>query len=183
MNRARSSHAATSRWTMRLALMFMLCANGACGATTQFAIAPDVRTALRASIVPVLLPRLPGALGPIRSIAVISAGHNGYYVGFSTLGQCGGALSCSSFHVAGYPNTRRLDRSYRHDHAVRLFDGTQGFYRPADCSGASCSEASLFVERSYGVYEIDAKVDRDELAVLEHAYRTLQPLRLRAKHR
>src|ERR1700694_1180684 len=94
-----------------------------------------LHTQLRVSAVPVLLPiPVPRAIGPVRSIAVITAGPAGYYVGFSPVTHCGGALSCAFFHVAGFPGTTRMDRSYRRDHPVRLPDGTRGFFRPEDCS-------------------------------------------------
>jgi len=136
----------------------------------------SIHPQLRLSSVPVLLPMpLPQAIGPIRSVAVISAGRAGYYVGFSPVTHCGGALSCAFFHVAGFPGTTRIDRSYR-DRPVRLPDGTRGFFRPEDCSGASCTEASLIFERYGAVYELDAKPARNSLRVIESAYGYLRIL-------
>jgi hypothetical protein len=137
-----------------------------------------IRPQLRTSAVPVLLPMPPPpAIRPLRSIAVISAGPGGYYVGFSSVVRCAGALSCAFFHVSGYPATRRPGRVGGRDRALRLPDGTRGFYTPGDCSGASCTEASLTFERRGTVYELDAKVAEDSLEVLERAYRTLRILR------
>ncbi len=137
----------------------------------------SIRIALRASAVPVLLPRsLPRAIGPIRSVAVISAGRRGYYVGYSPIAHCAGALACAFFHVAGFAAPARLER-LAHDRPVQLFDGTRGIFRPQDCSGASCTEASLFFVRRSTLYELDARVAADALSVLANAYRTLHVLR------
>jgi hypothetical protein len=134
-----------------------------------------IRERLRASSVPVLLPvPLPPALGPVRSIAVIDADASGYYVGDSPVARCGGALACAFFHVAGFPSSDHVDRAYRRERVVRLADGTRAYFRRSDCSGASCTEASLTFERPGALYEIDAKSGHDDLALLEDAYRRLR---------
>ena len=138
---------------------------------------PSVRSALRASAVPVLLPsKLPRELGNVRSVAVIGAGRGGYYVGYSPLEHCAGALACAFFHVAGFAGPARLEHS-EHDRALRLSDGTRALYRPRDCSGASCSEASLFFVCRGTLYELDAKTGADDLRTLLGAYRNLHRLR------
>lgn len=138
----------------------------------------NIRPQLRTSAVPVLLPgRLPRALGAIRSVAVISAGSTGYYVGFSPLTHCSGALSCAYFHVAGYPRSTLLDHASHSGREVRLPGGAHGFFHPTDCSGAGCTEASLLFLRGAAIYELDAKVPHDALAVLECAYRDLRKVR------
>ena len=164
-----------------------------------------LRAALLASSVPVLLPQpLPRAFGATRSITVIDAGRAGYYVGFSPLAKCAGALSCAFFHIAGSPagssrgragsqdrrgragpQDRRgragpQDRRVRagpQDRRVRLPDGTLGVFHPADCSGASCMEASLYFQRGGAVYELDGKVAGDSLRALESAYEQLRAVR------
>jgi hypothetical protein len=137
-----------------------------------------IRTELRRSAVTVLLPlRVPRSIGPIRSVALIDAGASGYYVGFSPLPQCAGALSCAFLHVYGYPATAGMDRSYRRDRAVRLPGGARGFYHPQDCSSAGCTEASLTFERGGAVYELDAKVGPNNLAPLLDTYRGLHVIR------
>jgi hypothetical protein len=144
-------------------------------------LAPTARAmrALRSSVVPVLLPvaLAPHIFGPIRSVTVISAGSGGYYVAYSPVRRCAGALSCAFFHVSGYPATMHPRRSYGHDRAVRLADGTRAYYRPWDCSGASCTEAQLTFERAGAMYELDAKVGRENLTALESAYRSLRVVR------
>jgi hypothetical protein len=144
---------------------------------SQAPMSRDLRGALRASAVPVLLPSpLPRALGRVRSVAVISAGRGGYYVGYSALERCGGALACAFFHVAGFAGPARLEHLER-DRTLRLSDGTRGVFRPKDCSGASCTEASLFFTRRGTLYELDVKIGDDDRGVLSDAYRTLRAVR------
>jgi hypothetical protein len=136
-----------------------------------------LRSAVRASGVPVLLPLPPPrAIGSVRSVAVISAGRGGYYVGYSPLPHCAGALACAFFHVAGFAPPARLER-LEHDRSLRLFDGTRAVFRPKDCSGAGCTEASLLFARRGTLYELDAKVPASDLEVLVNAYRTLHSVR------
>jgi hypothetical protein len=138
----------------------------------------DLRMKLRTSAVPVLLPRsLPRALGRIRSIAVIDAGRGGYYVGYSPVAHCAGSLACAFFHVAGAPAPARRERLEPPRRAVRLADGIRAVFAPKDCSGASCTESSLFFERGGACYELDVKVPRGDLAVLETVYRSLRVVR------
>jgi hypothetical protein len=139
---------------------------------------PSSRGELRASAVPVLLPSLPlpRAFGVVRSVAVVSAGRRGYYVGYSSVERCAGALSCASFHVAGFAAPARLEPA-RYDRPARLFDGTRAVFRPRDCSGAGCTESSLFFKRRDTLYELDAKVADDDFRALAAAYRTLRKLR------
>jgi len=136
-----------------------------------------VRSALRASAVPVLLPsELPRALGFIRSVAVISADRAGYYVGYSPLEHCAGGLRCALFHVAGFTKSGPFEQQ-QHDRPLQLFDGTRAVFRPRDCSGAACTEASLFFTRRGVLYELDANAAADGLAVLTDAYRALRIFR------
>jgi hypothetical protein len=138
---------------------------------------PSVANALREGVVPVLLPlSLPRALGTIRSVAVIRAWRSGYYIGYSTVKDCAGALACAVFHVAGFAGPVRLESS-GHDRKLRLFDGTAAVFRPADCSGASCTEASLFFHRSGALYELDAKTGCSDFRVLTSVYRRLRVVR------
>lgn len=137
-----------------------------------------IREQLRSSAVPVLLPvPLPRAVRPARSITVMGADRTGYTVGFSPLIHCSEALSCAFFHVSGFTRAASSDRSYLRDRPVRLSDGTRGFFRPEDCSGAGCTQASLTFERNGAVYELAVKVGRDDLPTLESAYRTLRRIR------
>jgi hypothetical protein len=141
-------------------------------------LAAHARRALRASAVPVLLPRsIPAEFGPVRSIAVIDSGASGYYIGLSPVRTCLGALSCAFIHVAGRPTNARAERSPRRAQTVRLSDGTRAVYVPRDCSGASCTEASLLFERSAATYEIDAQAGCDGRAALERIYRRLRIVR------
>jgi hypothetical protein len=134
-----------------------------------------IRDQLRPSGVPVLLPvPLPREIQPARSITVVAADRTGYVVGFSPETHCFEALSCSFFHVSGFTRTALADRSYLRDRPVTFNDGRRGFFRPQDCSGASCTEASLTFERFGAIYEIDVKVDHDDLRVLKCAYRNLR---------
>lgn len=127
--------------------------------------------ALRESSVPVLLPaRFPPAVGHIESIAVLSAGSNGYDVAFAAVPRCSGARSCAIFHVAGYPPASLAGRAFGYDRPVRLPDGARGFYSPRNCAGASCTEASLSFKRDGSMYEIDADVARDSLPTLVAIY-------------
>ncbi len=137
----------------------------------------SIRAALRRSSVAVLLPAsIPRSVGPIRTITVIEAGRTGYYVGYSAVRNCSGGLSCTFFHVAGFPSALR-DPLDRRDRPVRLADGQRARFRPRNCTGASCTEASLSFERAGAVYEIDVKAERNDLAVLEAAYRQMRPVR------
>jgi hypothetical protein len=120
---------------------------------------------------------LPRAIGPARSITVVAADRTGYIVGFSPETRCLEALSCSFFHVSGFTRLALADRSYLRDRPVKFNDGTRGFFRPRDCSGASCTEASLTFERFGAIYEIDVKVGHDDLRVLKSAYRNLRLIR------
>jgi hypothetical protein len=133
------------------------------------------RAQLDRSAVPVLLPaHVPKAIGPIASVTVISSGRDGYYIGLSAVPNCGGALSCASLHVAGFAPTSSAARAYGHDQPVRLSDRAQGFYAPPDCSGSSCTEASLTFKRAGVVYEIDSNVEPQPLLVLIAIYRELR---------
>jgi hypothetical protein len=162
-----------------LALTALICLPNAATAATRLPAGRAIRGALRASAVPVLLPSaLPRELGSVRSVAVISAGRDGYYVGYSPLDHCAGALACAFFHIAGFAPPARLEH-LGHDRALRLSDGTRALYRPSDCSGASCTEASLFFARRGTLYELDAKTGADDLRVLTQVYRTLRIERCR----
>jgi hypothetical protein len=131
----------------------------------------SIRAVLRASGVPVLLPRrLPRAIGPIRSVAVIGVGPDGYYVGFSPLASCGGGLSCAFFHVAGSQPTRPAAALAPRSRRIRLPDGTRAVFAPEDCSGAGCTEASLTFARHGANYELDVRGGRASLGVLEAVY-------------
>jgi hypothetical protein len=137
----------------------------------------SLRSALDASAIPVLLPSpLPRAIGSVRSVTVISAGRSGYYVGYSPLRHCAGALACAFFHVAGFAPPARLEPLER-DRPIRLFDGTRAVFRPKDCSGSGCTEASLLFTRRGALYELDAKVPANDLDVLLTAYRNLRVVR------
>jgi hypothetical protein len=136
-----------------------------------------VRSALRASAVPVLLPSaLPRKLGFIRSVAVISADRAGYYVGFSPLKHCAGGLRCAIFHVAGFAKTGPVEHQ-EYDRPLQLADGTRALFRPSDCSGAACTEASLFFARRGVLYELDANAGADDRVVLTDTYRALHIVR------
>jgi hypothetical protein len=114
---------------------------------------------LRASAVPVLLLRkLPSEYNSMKSTAVGWADKTGYDVGFSEVSDCGGAPPCSRLHVGAFLANARLGREYKqHARRIRLPDGTIGYFRPRDCSGASCTEAALSFQRGPYVYEIDEK--------------------------
>jgi hypothetical protein len=133
---------------------------------------------LSASSVVVYWPdHLPARLGPIRSVQIVDVGSDGYYVAFSPVAACAGATSCSFFHISGYRSTgarSAQSRSTPGDRSVALPAGQTGIYRPPDCSGATCTEASLTFVRGAATYELDAKVDRDPLGVLRDAYRHLR---------
>ncbi len=139
----------------------------------------SLRAGLRTTAVPVLLPvPIPAAMGAVRSVAVISAGREGYYIGFSSLENCAGALSCAFFHVAGRRASARPGESAPdRDRSVRLFDGTRAAFRPTDCSGASCTEAVLSFRRGEVRYELDAKVGGNSLGALLSMYRNLRSMR------
>ncbi|MGD0474394.1 MAG: hypothetical protein ABSB70_14450 [Candidatus Velthaea sp.] len=165
------------RIVLCLAAIAAMLARPECAPASSPAIDSSARTALRASGVPVLLPSpLPRAIGTIRSVAVVNAGRGGYYVGYSPLAHCAGALACAFFHVAGFAAPARLE-PLAHDRPVLLFDGTHAVFRAKDCSGSSCTEASLLFERRGSLYEIDAKVPAGDLTVLVSAYRTLHVVR------
>ena len=165
---------------MRTASLLLVLASIVSARDRTAAIAPDyaaLRAGLRASAVPVLLPQpWPTRFGPVRSIALISVGRSGYYVGFSTLEHCSGALSCASFHVAGFPGARAVPPTPG-GRPVRLPDGTRAVFRPTDCSGAGCTEATLTFARGGAVYELDAKVVGDARITLEGVYRSLRVMR------
>jgi hypothetical protein len=167
-------------WGVAVALALLWHGNSAPASqapATRTPVDRGVRSALRASAVPVLLPsKLPRALGGIRSLAVISADRAGYYVGYSPLEHCAGGLRCALFHVAGFAKSGRLEHR-KHDRPLRLFDGTPALFRPKDCSGAACTEASLFFTRRGVLYELDANVAAHGLAVLTDAYRALRIVR------
>jgi hypothetical protein len=137
-----------------------------------------IRPRLLASALPVLLPMpIPPAIGTVRAITVVSADRGGYYVAFSPIVRCAGALSCTCLHVAGYRATPQTSRRLRGDRPVRLLDGTRAIFRPRDCSGASCTEASLTFMRRGTAYEIDASLVADDLALLESVYGNLRRVR------
>jgi hypothetical protein len=168
---------------MSLPLLALVCATSLLGpavasASPTAALYGDILAQLRTSSIPVLLPQpIPASLGPIRSIALIDAGRAGYYVGFSARAGCGGGLSCAFFHVAGSPDSRRLRGWERGGRQVRLPDGGRGDFRARDCSGSSCTEASLSFERNGASYELDAKAGADDLGFLERAYQSLRVVR------
>jgi len=107
---------------------------------------------------------------------VISAGASGYYLGFSTVADCAGALSCASFHVAGF-REGAPDRSGSGGVPIALPDGGRGVFHPEDCSGASCTEASLSFTRGRYGYEIDVKSGPDDRRLLLEAYRHMRLVR------
>jgi hypothetical protein len=135
-----------------------------------------LRVRLHASSVPVLLPAPPAQFGPIRSVPVIEADRDGYYVGFSTIPNCGGGSWCATFYVGGTPAKAGTPLPTRY-HPVRLDDGTRALYAPNDCSGASCTGGSLIVERNGVDYELDARLADDDFPMLQRAYHTLRLVR------
>lgn len=136
-----------------------------CGVPVHYD-APTLR-ALHASGVRIMLPlRLPAVLASTVSIAVIDADRESYYVGFSHIRRCGGGLSCTFLHVAGYRLDSPAGRAYATDPKFNLPDGSRGSYTSRDCSGAHCSESSLAFERNGAIYEIDANAGRHALPVL-----------------
>jgi hypothetical protein len=163
----------------RVAVLALLCCVCPAAAARDVPKAyASIRDQLRLSAVPVLLPvPVPPAIQPSRSFTVLSADRSGYAVGFSPRKQCYEALSCAFFHVAGFTRTALPDRSYRKDRSVRLSDGTRGYFRPQDCSGASCAEATLTFEHYGAIYELAVKAGRDDLRVLKDAYRNLRIVR------
>jgi hypothetical protein len=167
-------------------IVFALCFTALCAPVTAKAggsaqppppwLSKSLRGRLHASSVPVLLPVPPSQIGPIRSVPLLEAGRDGYYVGFSTIPNCGGGSWCTLFYVGGTPAqaATRLPARY---HSVRLDDGTRARYAGNDCSGASCTGGSLIVERDGVDYELDARLADNDFSILQHAYHTLRRLR------
>jgi hypothetical protein len=114
---------------------------------------------LRKSAIPVLLPReLPSDHAPVKSVAVLQADKKGYFVGFSQVSNCRGALSCSFLHVGTYLANSNGGHDYKKGLRIRLSDGTIGYFQSRDCSGTHCTEAVLTFGRGPYVYEIDEKL-------------------------
>jgi hypothetical protein len=135
------------------------------------------RALLRRSVVPVLLPAaIPSAIGPAVSVAVISAGPQGYYVGFSAIPDCAGARSCTALYVAGAPSAEPLELAGGTVRRVRLPGATSARFKPEDCSGSSCSEAVLTFDRAGSHYEIDVRSGSDDERILRSVYRALRRL-------